>query len=230
MPVLHHHTLSAGSRYIRLLLAEYGEPFDPVEELPWERRDELLAINPAGTLPVFLDETDGAISGATVIAEYLHETRGARLGEDGLMPSSPAGRAEMRRIVSWFLDKFEAEVTAYLVGEKIAKRHAPVGSGGGPPDAAAIRAGRANIRYHLRYIGYLVARRNCLAGREITCADLAAAAALSCIDYLGEVPWEEDAMAKSWYARLKSRPSFRPILADVVRGSPPSTHYVDLDF
>ena len=64
----------------------------------------------------------GRSSGATVIAEYLHETRGARLGEDGLMPSSPAERAEMRRLVAWFLDKFDAEVTGYLVGEKISKR------------------------------------------------------------------------------------------------------------
>ena len=101
---------------------------------------------------------------------------------------------------------------------------------GGSPDAAAIRAARNNIRYHLRYIGYLLGRRNSLAGRDMSLADLAAAAELSCVDYLGEVPWEEDAAAKQWYARVKSRPSFRAILADVVRGSPPVTHYADLDF
>ena len=61
-------------------------------------------------------------------------------------------------------------------------------------------------------------------------ADLAAAAELSCVDYLGEVPWEEDARRRHWYARVKSRPSFRPMLADQVRGNPPATHYADLDF
>jgi len=230
MLILHHHPLSAGSRYVRLILAEYEESVSFVEEQPWERREELLAMNPAGTLPILIDETDGPIVGATVIAEYLQETRGSRLGENVLMPSLAPERAEVRRLVAWFLDKLEAEVTGYLVSEKIIKRVAPAANGGGPPDAAAIRAARANIRHHMRYIGYLASRRNCLAGRDLSFADLAAAAELSCIDYLGEVPWEEDATAKSWYARMKSRPSFRPLLADLIRGNPPSTHYADLDF
>ena len=120
----------------------------------------------------------------------------------------------MRRLIDWFLGKIDAEVTGYLLTEKVYKRRMAVAEGGGPPDAAAIRAARANIQYHLRYIGYLAARRNWLAGRELTFADLAAAAELSTVDYLGEVPWEEDAMAKAWYARMKSRPSFRALLAD----------------
>ncbi len=214
---------------MRLVLAEYGEAVELVERHPFERDDEFLALNPAGTLPVLVDETDGAIAGPSVISEYLLETRGHRLGEATLMPDTPKGRAEVRRLVSWFLDKFDQEVTAYLINEKVFKRNAPRGNGG-PPDAAAIRAARTNIRYHLRYIGYLAARRNCLAGREMTFADLAAAAHLSSTDYLGEVPWEEDTMAKQWYARVKSRPSFRQLLADQIRGNPPATHYADLDF
>jgi glutathione S-transferase len=229
MPILHHHPLSAGSRYVRLVLAEFGEAVELVERHPLEREDEFLALNPAGTVPVLVDDTDGVIVGPGVIAEYLFETRGHRLGEATLMPGTPKERAEVRRLVSWFLDKFDQEVTAYLINEKVFKRNAPRGNGG-PPDAAAIRAARANIRYHLRYIGYLTARRNCLAGRAMTCADLVAAAHLSCIDYLGEVPWAEDMMAKQWYARVKSRPSFRQLLADQIRGNPPATHYADLDF
>ena len=229
MPILHHYPLSAGARYVRLVLAEYGEAVELVERHPYERDEEFLALNPAGTLPVLVDETDGVIVGPAVIAEYLFETRGSRLGEASLMPDTPRERAEVRRLVSWFLDKFDREVTAYLVDEKVFKRNAPRGNGG-PPDGAAIRAGKLNIRYHLRYIGYLAARRNCLAGRAMTAADLAAAAHLSTIDYLGEVPWEEDTMAKQWYARVKSRPSFRPILADTIRGTRPATHYADLDF
>jgi glutathione S-transferase len=230
MPVLHHHPLSAGSRYVRLILAEYGEETVLVEEEPWSRRDELLTLNPAGTLPVFVDEPEGTVVGASVIGEYLAETRGVRAGEPALMPASTIERAEVRRLVAWFLQKLDDEVTGYLVNEKVFKRRAPAANGGGPPDAAAIRAGRANIRSHLRYIGYLAGRRDWLAGAEMTLADLAAAAELSCIDYLGEVPWEEDATAKHWYARVKSRPSFRALLADSVRGNPPPTHYADLDF
>lgn len=230
MLTLHHHPLSAGSRYVRLVLAEYGEDAVLIEEKPWLRSEEFLALNPAGTVPVLIDGNDGVIVGAPVIGEYLHETRGSRLGENTLLPAHPVERAEVRRLVSWFLDKFDAEVTGYIVSEKIIKRQAPADSGGGPPDAAAIRAARTNIRYHLRYVGYLATRRSGLTGRDLSLADLAAAAELSCMDYLGEVPWEDDAMAKSWYARLKSRPSFRALLTDHVRGNPPSAHYADLDF
>jgi len=229
MPILYHHPLAAGSRYVRLVLAEFGESVEFVERHPLERDEEFLILNPAGTLPVLVDDEDGPVCGAAPIAEYLCETRGHRLGEATLMPKTPRERAEVRRLVSWFVDKFDSEVTEYLVTEKVLKRTAPRGNGGSP-DAAAIRAARNNIRYHLRYVGYLVARRNCLAGRSISLADLAAAAHLSSIDYLGEVPWEEDMMAKQWYARVKSRPSFRQLLADTIRGNPPATHYADLDF
>jgi glutathione S-transferase len=230
MPTLHHYPLLAGCRFIRLVLAEYGEETVLVEELPWERGEALLTMNPAGDLPVFIDHDEATVAGAPVIAEYLAETRGARVGEAVLMPQSPADRAEVRRLVDWFLGKMEREVTGYLLNEKVYKRRMDVSAGGGPPDAAAIRAARANIKYHLRYIGWLAGRRNCLAGRELTFADLAAAAALSAIDYLGEVPWDEDATARAWYARVKSRPSFRALLADQVRGMPAATHYADLDF
>ena len=231
MPILHHYPLSAGSRFVRLLMAEFGETPTLIEEHPWERSEALLKLNPAGAVPVLIDDDETTAAGALVIGEYLNETRGARLGEIApLMPAAAGERAETRRLIDWFLTKMEAEVTAYLVTEKVYKRRMAVTDGGGPPDAAAIRAARANIRYHLAYIAYLTARRSCLAGRDITCADLAAGAALSVVDYLGEVPWEEETAAKAWYARVKSRPSFRTILADQVRGMPAAAHYADLDF
>jgi glutathione S-transferase len=230
MPVVHHYPLSSGSRYVRLILGEYGETATLVEETPWERNEALLRLNPAGTLPVLVDDDQSVIAGGAVIGEYLLETRGARLGENAMMPETPVGRAETRRVVDWFLAKMEAEVTGYLLIEKVYKRRMAIAEGGGSPDAAAIRAARSNIRSHLRYIGYLLHQRRCLAGDTLSFADLAAAAALSTIDYLGEVPWEDDATAKTWYARIKSRPSFRALLADSVRGMPAATHYADLDF
>jgi glutathione S-transferase len=230
MPTLHHFPLLAGSRFVRLILAEYGEEAILVEETPWERSEALLKLNPSGELPVFVDDDGTAVAGAQVIAEYLSETRGVRVGEATLMPKTPAERAETRRLLGWFLGKMDAEVTAYLLTEKVYKRRMSAADGSASPDPAAIRAARANIKYHLRYVGWLASRRNCLAGRELTFADLAAAAELSTVDYLGEVPWDTDAMAKTWYARVKSRPSFRALLSDQVRGMPASTHYADLDF
>lgn len=230
MSVLHHHTLSAPSRYVRLVLGEYGEEFDPHEIEPFARDDELLALNPAGTVPVFVDDNAAVVSPASVIAEYLAETRGVRFGEDSLIPALATERAEARRLVAWFGTKMHNEVTKPLVDELVLKRIAPTTRGGGSPDSTAIRAGRSNIHYHLRYVSYLVERRDWLCGNRIGLADLAAAAEISCLDYIGEVPWEGNEAAKSWYARIKSRPSFRPILADRTKGAPPSRHYGDLDF
>ena len=83
-------------------------------------------------------------------------------------------------------------------------------NGGGAPAMDVIRAAKANVRYHLAYIGWLAQTRNFLAGDRLTYADLAAAAHLSAIDYLGDVPWIEDDAAKAWYARVKSRPVVPP--------------------
>jgi glutathione S-transferase len=179
---------------------------------------------------VLVEQTGLAIPGAGVIAEYLDETRGLGLAGRRLLPDTTQARVEVRRLLDWFLVKFNSEVTEYLVTEKIDKRFMPSSAGGGPPDMNAIRAARTNVRYHLQYVGYLIGQRRWLAGNDLTYADLAAAAHLSCVDYLGDVPWDEDEMAKDWYARVKSRPSFRALLADRAPGMPAAAHYADLDF
>lgn len=230
MPVLHHHPLCPHSRYIRLVMGELGMEASLVEERVWERRREFLTMNPAGTTPVLLEESVFPIPGADVIAEYLDETRGLVLAEHRLLPEAPSARVEVRRMTDWFNRKFYEEVSRYLVEEKVHKRYMGSGEGGGPPEGAILRAARANVRYHLKYLGHLLGRRNWLAGDRLSYADLAAGAHLSVCDFLGDVPWEEDEAAKQWYARLKSRPSFRPLLTDRILGLSPSAHYADLDF
>ncbi|BAR98988.1 glutathione S-transferase family protein [Blastochloris viridis] len=201
-----------------------------VEERPWDRREAFLLMNPAATLPVYIEDDGLTVPGAGVVAEYLDETLGPSLCERRLLPEAAADRIEVRRLCSWFLDKFYAEVSGPLVGEKIDKRMMTFAQGGGPPDMMAIRAAKANIKYHLQYIGWLLRDRNWLAGDRLTYADVAAAAQLSSADYLGDVPWHEDEAAKQWYAKMKSRPSFRPILADAMAGMPPAPYYANLDF
>jgi glutathione S-transferase len=132
--------------------------------------------------------------------------------------------------MAWFNDKFFEEASNPLVTERIYKRFMSAENGGGAPSTDVIRAAKTNVRYHLAYIGWLAQRRNFLAGERLTYADLAAAAHLSAIDYLGDVPWNEDEAAKAWYARVKSRPSFRPLLSEWLAGVPASPTYVDLDF
>jgi glutathione S-transferase len=170
------------------------------------------------------------IPGAGIIAEYLDETHGLEAAERRLLPVSMAERVEVRRLMAWFNDKFFEEVSNPLVTERIYKRFMSEENGGGAPSTDVIRAAKVNVRYHLAYIGWLAQTRNFLAGDRLTYADLAAAAHLSAIDYLGDVPWHEDEAAKAWYARVKSRPSFRPLLSEWLAGVPASRTYVDLDF
>jgi glutathione S-transferase len=231
MITLYHYPLSVQSRFARLVLGECEETPELVEERVWERRREFLLLNPAGTLPVLVENEDSPIVGVWAISEYLDETRGFALNDRRLLPANANQRAEVRRLCEWFLYKFEEEVTGYLVEEKVLKRErAKVGGNGGPPDSSLLRAARANIRTHLSYVEYLTAAKNWLAGERLSYADLAAAAAFSVADYLGEVPWQDAPEAKDWYMRMKSRPAFRPLRADQVRGHTPPTHYANLDF
>jgi glutathione S-transferase len=230
MAILHSYPFCPQSRFARLVLAELGLEPDLVEEKPWDRRVPFLEINPAGTLPLFIEDDGLVVPGARILSEYLDETRGETLRDRRLLPRDPAQRVEVRRLLEWFLVKFHDEVSDYLATEKIYKRFIRSDAGGGPPDMSAIRAARTNVRYHLKYVGFLIAKRNWLAGDRMTYADLAAAAHFSVVDYLGDVPWDEDETAKLWYARIKSRPSFRALLADRVPGMAPAEHYSNLDF
>jgi glutathione S-transferase len=227
---IYHHPFSVASRFARLIAGEYGLTAEWRVERIWERRHDFLIMNPAATLPVAVENGGPPICGAIPFMEYVDETRGYALGDRRLMPDHPDGRAEMRRLVEWFLVKFDGEVTSYLAHEKILKLEMPRDSGGGAPDSSVLRIARANVQHHLGYLGWLAASRNWLAGPRITFADLAAGAAISVADYLGEVNWEADEFLKQWYSRLKSRPSFRPILTDRILALPPAPSYADLDF
>lgn len=230
MYTLTHFRLCPLSRSIRLGLAECDIEAELVEEFPWEWREAFLALNPAGDLPVL--QRDGAIviCGAYAIVEYVAETEAtvAGDGEPMLFPGTAEQRAEVRRVTDWFHGKMNREVTRELLSEKVYARMQP----GDPqaPDTDVLRAIRANLRYHMSYIGHLADQRSWLAGEAMSFADMAAAAHVSCADYFGEVPWEEFPAAKGWYQRIKSRKSFRTLLTDRLPGVPPPLIYTDLDF
>lgn len=230
MLTLFHHPICPKSRFVRLVLEEYGLQPRLVEERVWERREEFLVLNPAGTTPVLVEEGAPPVPGAGIIAEYLDETRGSCFGAARLLPQELGARVEVRRLMDWFNEKFFDEVSGALVTERVYKRYIPAGSGGGSPDTETLRAAKRNIRYHLAYIGWLVRTRDWLAGDNLTYADLTAAAHLSVVDYLGDVPWDADETARNWYARIKSRPAFRVLLAETLPGLPPSPSYANLDF
>lgn len=222
MRLLYHVALCPFSRKVRVVLNEKAVPHQLQVEKVWERRPQFLALNPAGQVPVLVEEEGAVVAESSAICEYLEETH----PNPSLIGGSARQRAEIRRLVAWFDLKFEREVTRNLVGEKMMKRFLGLGE----PNSAAIRAGHVNLPVHLDYITYLAERRSWLAGDDLSLADIAAAAHLSCLDYIGDVPWEKYPAAKDWYVRIKSRPSFRPLLADHIAGLPPPRHYADLDF
>lgn len=228
MPTLFHQPLDVASRFTRLVLGEYGVVADCQVEKIWDRRRAFVLMSPAATVPV-LQEDDGlVVVGAGPIAAYLAESR-ADLGAP-LFPKDVALRAEVRRLMDWALVLLEADVSATLVHEKALKRQIPQELGGGAPNTSAMRIARENCKWHHDYIAHLLATRDWVAGERMTLADLAFAAALSSLDYLGEIAWVDHPVTKNWYAKVKSRPSFAPILTERVTGVIPPSYYDDPDF
>ncbi|MGH1404617.1 MAG: glutathione S-transferase family protein [Alphaproteobacteria bacterium] len=197
MRVLYHFLLHPFSRKVRMTLTAKELPFEMKVEKTWERRTEFLAMNPAGDLPVLVEQDGTILSNSQVICEYLDEV----YPEVNLMGYDPVQRAETRRLVNWFDRKFSKEVTDNLAGEKLVKAIQNLGEPHGP----SVRAGRANIHYHLDYIGFLTERRKWLAGDSFSLADISAASHLSVIDYIGDVPWEQHEAALKWYDNVRAQ-------------------------
>ena len=222
MRYLFHLPLSPFCRKVRLALAEKRLPFELRVEKVWERRSDYLDMNPAGTVPTMLEDNGLVVPGSGVICEFLEEA----YPDIPLLGQSRYERVEIRRLVAWFDEKFASEVTDRLNGQKYLRRIA----GGGAADASTLRLGYASLREHLPYIGWLAETRRYLAGSSISLADVAAAAHLSVLDFAGDVDWSVSPAARDWYAQIKSRPSFRPLLADRVPGMVAAPHYANLDF
>lgn len=218
---MYHFPLSPFCRKLRLVLAEKRIEVELIEERFWEKNTEFLRRNPAGKVPI-LRMGERTMTESQAICEYLEETH----PEPPLMPRGAEARYEVRRLVCWFDDKFHDEVTSKLLYERVNKKI----MGQGYPDSRNVKTGAQKIKYHLDYMGWLLDQRRWLAGDVMTLADFAAAAHLSCLDYISDVDWNRNANVKDWYAKIKSRPAFRSLLADQVPGFPPPAHYADLDF
>jgi glutathione S-transferase len=218
---LYHFPLSPFCRKVRLTLAEKKLEVELVEERYWEPSADFLRRNPAGKVPILKMDAK-LMSESQAICEYLEET----IPTPPLMPRDAEGRFEVRRLCAWFDDKFHKEVTSNLLYERVNKKVMKLGY----PDSKAVKFGAARIKYHLDYMTWLLDQRRWLAGDVMTLADFTAAAHLSCLDYISDVDWHRSTNVKDWYAKIKSRPSFRPLLSDQVPGFPPPEHYSNLDF
>lgn len=221
MVLLVHHTTSPFARKIRLQMSEKKILFVLKPEEPWRLSPDIYKLNPSGELPVYINDGK-VISGHYAISEYLEETS----TDIPLLTGDAVQKAEIRRMMDWFDNKFYREVYRNIVLEKIHKRFAM----GQAPDSVNLKAGLNNLGYHFEYIEWLLEKHQYLIGENLTLADLTAAAHISIIDYLGDVPWDSFSSTKLWYSKIKSRPSFKDILKDTISGILPSRNYTNLDF
>lgn len=221
MWTLHQYPLCPFSRKIRFQCAEKGVAVECVREHPWERRDAFLLLNPAGQTPVFV-QGPVTLSDSAAIAEYLEET----VERTPLFGAGAEARAETRRMCAWVDQKFYSEVVVPLLAERMFKRIVTRGQ----PEAAVIRGAQRAAEGHLDYLDYLLEHRRWLSGPAFGLADVAAAAQVSVADYLGGIDWDGHEETRTWYSAIKSRPTFRPLLAERMEGLPPPAHYDKLDF
>lgn len=219
---IYHHPICPVSRKLRVVLNEKRVGFELITERYWERRAGFVALNPACDTPVVVKQDNVVLCGNSAIFEYFEEV----MNEKNLIGDSPLERAKVRRICDWFDNKFYNEVTRYLITEKFIKVVTKVGE----PNSNAIRAAKKNLGYHIDYIDHLLQKNDFLCGEKITLADFAAAAQISVLDFMGDISWERSRRVKHWYALIKSRPSFRPLLHDKVQGIFPPKNYADPDF
>ncbi|MDO5647588.1 glutathione S-transferase family protein [Paracoccus sp. (in: a-proteobacteria)] len=218
---LYHTALSPFCRKVRLVLAEKKIEVELVEERYWEGPPDLKRRNPAGKLPV-LRYRGQMLAESQAIIEFLDES----VPTPPLMPATAAERYEVRRLCAWFDDKFNAEVTQPILGERVWKKILRSGY----PESRIVKEGLRAIKEHIDYLSQLLEQRRWLAGNALTLADFTAAAHFSCLDYISDVDWDRSDILRDWYATIKSRPAFRSVLADQIPGIHPAPHYADLDF
>ncbi len=226
MRTLYHWTMDPASRAIRLALAEKGLEFKDVAGPPGSHHDEVQRLLPGAAGPVLVDLYQGervVAAGTHAALEFLDE---AYPDPHPLLPAAPQARAEVRRIWHWSEAEFEAHVTPTLLAERLMqwtrRDHTP--------NTEALRKGAHALRGRLTFLNALAEERHYLAGRELSLADFIVAAFISTLDYFGDVGWGAVPDLREWYARVKSRPAFRPLLGDRLDGTRPAPHYADLDF
>jgi glutathione S-transferase len=220
---LYQFPLCPFSRKVRLMLGEKDVAHELVRESPWLKRDEFIDMNPAGQTPVMVDDKLGTVLiDSAAICEYFEET----IQKSPMIPGTAVNRAEVRRLIAWLDDRLYREVVAPLTEERMTKRLVSRD----PPDTRVLRDAMKTANFHLDYLDYLLDHRRWLAGPVLSLADLAAAAHLSVADYLGGLDWRGHKQTTDWYAVMKSRPSFRPLLTERMEVITPPPHYDKVDF
>jgi glutathione S-transferase len=226
MRKLHYYSLCAFSRTALFALSEKKLDFSLKITRFWDKNSGLCELNSFGRLPVLIDLNGTVIAGIYAVLEYLEE----KYEENHILSQDTVERAEARRIFQWMNEDFSAEVTSILVFEKGIKRFFVSQEKSSAPSSAVLKQVKEACNYYIKQIEWFIERRKWLAGDTFSIADIAVAAHFSIIDYFGNIAWEYYPFARDWYARIKSRPSFKRVLSDKIPGIQPVSYYSNPDF
>jgi glutathione S-transferase len=224
MLLVHTRTLEPMSRAVRLALGEKGAVFHYRDAAAFEADPAVLAVSSDGLTPILVDDSWGhgaTIGEAMAIFEYLEDI----LPTPPLLPGGPIERADVRAMAIR-----GARALGPIVDVVVTEKAQKILTRQGSPETAALRQACNSANELLDQIGHVADKEGWICGKKLSLADVVVAAHFSVLDFLDAVRWDVAPSGKNWYARLKQRPAFKPILADTLAGVTPSFHYADLDF
>ena len=221
MITLYHYYLCSSSRYIRLILEEHKISYDTQLENYWKPQTDFLKLNPAGHLPVLVNEENFPVVGANACIEYVKDLE----VRSKLFVNDYREKAEINRLVHWFDVIFKKEVFDPIIYEKIFSGILDNIT----PNSENIRAALNNLDFHIQYFNYLLNSKNYFIKDDLTYLDFLAAANFSVLDYLGVLNFKDYENIKEWYFKIKSRPSFKTLLKDQIVGLNPHENYKIID-
>ena len=194
--------------------------FDSFIENFSDPSEAYLFKNPGGFFPVLNTSFNENIVGSLVIVEYLQNL----MHPPELMIKK--NENEIRRLLFWFETSFKHEVIIPLLKEKVFKRFKK----NSLPNSHNIRTARSNLKYHMQYFNYLMKDHDFFVDDNLGYVDLFYGASLTVLDYIDELNFFEFEKLKNLYSIVKSRPSFKKILADRIIGVNPHSDYLKLDY
>ena len=221
MITLYHYYLCSSSRYIRLILEEQKIKYETQLENYWKPQKDFLQLNPAGHLPVIVNEENFPVIGANACIEYIKDLE----VKNRLFVDDYREKAEINRLVHWFDVIFKKEVFDPIIYEKVFSGILDNIT----PNSENIRAALNNLDFHIEYFNYLLNSKNYFIKDDLTFLDFLAAANFSVLDYLGLLNLKDYENIKEWYFKIKSRPSFKTLLKDQIVGLNPHENYKIID-
>ncbi len=188
---------SGNSREVKLVLAEKGIPYEPIDvhaDKKVKESEEFRKASPKGTVPAIIDG-DVFMSEAYSINEYLE----GKYPQPSLLPKDPAERKRIREWVAIYDKRLVLKVGLLLI-ECVLK----------PKDQQKEETKtklRAEILSGLKEVNDLLKDKEYLFG-QYSLADVSLTPHMVALSRLGVELTEGLQNLKRWIERLKARPNF----------------------